>query len=641
MSAKSILSFRTLALCLILCLVSILGFSATATRAEIVSDYFPFVYDTDDPEVLHHINEINMRTPVMFERALRAFPDVTTVSLSGDGGTVQAALAIAYSIRSAGLKTFIREGQHCHSSCAFLFFAGVERSAEGELGLHQLASKTNHLGAGQIVLADIVGALNDFDIPSTVLQLMLSTPADKMRIVTPAEMRSLGIIGVSATPRRDDSTPSSQVTAQAAWRQAFFLELKPGTVIADLLPCPARHCPFLIGTVADPDQGVSPAAWSLRNSDFFQRVGAGERLSIAGDLSDKIFGAVQSPRGTLVYDTNKASLVDFEINRSDALIAEPAELNDRDKPQYPPRALQFGILGASYSETLRLFVIGSMGELSFWELGYVSDRDGDGIRDLELGFTCSVSADGAVPWGTAQFSEDGQVMAVAHGAWTMALSMPDHSHPRDAWASKGAYCDGGDGGMESSSIHYMRFFDLSRSGRYIASESLDPSAGHTGPVDNALGIYDARWLVTAPNQRGGPPDPDADTSGLIARLTGVVGRISHAEFSDDGAEVLALTEIGNLRVWSLPDGGLIGGFPGLGGKQVDAARFAGNSGCIIASVKGGPAVLLDPGTGEIVQEFPEPSSRFRLLDGSQLLVTYSFGQRPARAYEASGYSCRR
>ena len=170
--------------------------------AETISDFAPFVYDTGSPQVLRLEGEINVRSPLSLSRALRRFPDIKTLELSSPGGSVYAALTMAPSIRDAGLTTVIPAGAQCFSACAYLFFAGLERTALGELGVHQVSAE--NLASGQFAVGDIVAVLSDFDVPSEVLVKMLQTPPEGMYVMSPDEMARLGLlVTASAAGARD------------------------------------------------------------------------------------------------------------------------------------------------------------------------------------------------------------------------------------------------------------------------------------------------------------------------------------------------------------------------------------------------------------------------------------------------------
>lgn len=177
-------------------------------RAETISDFVPFIYDTATPDVLRLEGEINSRTPLSLTLALRQYPQIKTLSLSSPGGQVMAALPAALDIRAAGLMTTIPAEAKCYSACALLFFAGVERSAEGELGVHQVAAE--NAASGQFAVGDIIAVLDDFDVPNELIVKMLQTPPNQMYVLEPPEMIRLGLLGGSST--QDPGTPNERPT---------------------------------------------------------------------------------------------------------------------------------------------------------------------------------------------------------------------------------------------------------------------------------------------------------------------------------------------------------------------------------------------------------------------------------------------
>lgn len=168
---------------------------ADSARAEVIRDYAPFLYDTERPELLILDGTLNHRAAVLFKLALNAFPEVTTLSLSSEGGSVYAALPAAYDVRVAGLTTLIPAEATCASACSYLFFAGADREAEGRLGVHQIATSSDSLAAGQVTLGDIFTAFDDFGVPTSVISRMMRTPADSMYLFDPGEMDRLGLLG--------------------------------------------------------------------------------------------------------------------------------------------------------------------------------------------------------------------------------------------------------------------------------------------------------------------------------------------------------------------------------------------------------------------------------------------------------------
>lgn len=153
---------------------------ATATaRAEIVSDYPPFRYDTERPGVLVLDGEIDVLAGSRFDRALTRFQGIETVELSSPGGSAIVALGVAHRIRDKGLATAIPAGAECLSACAYLFFAGVARTAEGRLGVHNVAG-TGNAASTQELLGEVFAAFEAFGVPAAVHTRMMTTPAEEM-----------------------------------------------------------------------------------------------------------------------------------------------------------------------------------------------------------------------------------------------------------------------------------------------------------------------------------------------------------------------------------------------------------------------------------------------------------------------------
>lgn len=142
--------------------------------------------------------EIGVSTPLDFRRALDLRPKTSVVVLASPGGLVASSLILADDIHRLGLSTFIPEGFGCYSACAFVFLAGKNRLASGELGVHQMASDVPDPSGIQYSTADILDALEDFDVPTPVLTRMFRTPNDSMYVFSAAEVESMEINRMAA-----------------------------------------------------------------------------------------------------------------------------------------------------------------------------------------------------------------------------------------------------------------------------------------------------------------------------------------------------------------------------------------------------------------------------------------------------------
>lgn len=161
-----------------------------------IDDFAPLIYDTNVPDVLRLQGRIDKRSRVSLSKALRHYPQIKYLNLSSSIGEVYASLSMALDIRNAGLKTSIPEGQTCYGACAFLFLAGVERSASGHLGVHQISARDDIV---QSTVGDILTVLNDFDVPFEVIVNMFRTPANTMYVFSAEEIDRLGLTGVATS----------------------------------------------------------------------------------------------------------------------------------------------------------------------------------------------------------------------------------------------------------------------------------------------------------------------------------------------------------------------------------------------------------------------------------------------------------
>ena len=146
--------------------------------------YGGFIHTDRLPNTLFFFSEIRKNDSFEFRKALRVH-DIELVVLSSPGGSVFEGLQTAGIIHDKKLKTYIPNKSLygsgiCASACSFMFFAGSNRSAEGDLGVHQFysgrASDKAEIGAtqktAQFTVSEIIGFLNDFETPAWVYERM-------------------------------------------------------------------------------------------------------------------------------------------------------------------------------------------------------------------------------------------------------------------------------------------------------------------------------------------------------------------------------------------------------------------------------------------------------------------------------------
>lgn len=175
--------------CLLLCLLVAGINTSTATADERIGAFLIF---DDMQDVILLDGEIGINTPLEFRRATAARPNAKVLVLGSPGGYVASALIVAGDVHTKGLSTSIPRGFGCYSSCAYIFFAGKERLAEGELGVHQMFGVNDASGV-QSTVSDVIEALEEFDTPTEVVTRMFRTPSDDIYVFSAAELDSLNI----------------------------------------------------------------------------------------------------------------------------------------------------------------------------------------------------------------------------------------------------------------------------------------------------------------------------------------------------------------------------------------------------------------------------------------------------------------
>ena len=139
----------------------------------------------------------------------------------------------------------------CYSACAYIFFAGIDRQAEGELGVHQISAEVADLVLAQTTLGDVLDAMQEFGVHQQVISHMLRTPPDDMYVFSTAELSDLGItrgepltinVALVAAPEPARSSGaaivhlSSQSDAAEAERSRAYVEGRWSTLFGEAKP---------------------------------------------------------------------------------------------------------------------------------------------------------------------------------------------------------------------------------------------------------------------------------------------------------------------------------------------------------------------------------------------------------------------
>jgi PAN domain len=181
----------------------------------------PFKVDDVHPDIISLDGDIDGGAALNFRRAIAAAPNAKLVVLNSPGGLVQIALLIADDVYERKLATYIPQKAGCYSACAYIFLAGIERQAEGELGVHQISSDSADLVSAQLSISDIIDLLNRFDTPVEVLTAMFKTPPKEMHVFTPDEVARYRInrrqgASTSAVAEHGSVQPSEQSNPTSA-----------------------------------------------------------------------------------------------------------------------------------------------------------------------------------------------------------------------------------------------------------------------------------------------------------------------------------------------------------------------------------------------------------------------------------------
>lgn len=167
--------------------------------------YDPIIVPIDNPDIFFLIGEIDLRTSVNFKRAALKYGDPKEFILHSQGGAVHTALELALEVNRLSIDTHVMADSICYSSCAYVFFAGKNRTANGEVGVHQISGENTSLGIGQLVLSDVIDVLNNFDTPPSVFASMLRTPPDEIHILSAEEIASLETLKVTPTETQEST----------------------------------------------------------------------------------------------------------------------------------------------------------------------------------------------------------------------------------------------------------------------------------------------------------------------------------------------------------------------------------------------------------------------------------------------------
>ena len=185
------------------CLVN---FSITAYASAVEVDDAVIGLWTEDERVLVIEGGMGENTAYNFKRTLNENPQVQTILLNSGGGIVSIGLDIAQLIANRGLDTWVPEDSMCASACSVVYFAGANRLAEGQLGVHQIAMNIESNTEVQSTASDMIEAFNRYGTHPNVFSAMLRTPPEKMYFFTFTDKINFDIQrGILTVPNRSAS----------------------------------------------------------------------------------------------------------------------------------------------------------------------------------------------------------------------------------------------------------------------------------------------------------------------------------------------------------------------------------------------------------------------------------------------------
>jgi len=127
---------------------------------------------------------------------------VPKFSLNSEGGDIFAAIRIGRLIRKLKARTVVAPRAKCHSACALIFIAGMERTNSGEIGLHRPYHDTDAEQLKQYLpalYAQVKDYVLEMGLSEAFFQKMMDTDSSKMAIYGPSETPAL--IPITAAPQ--------------------------------------------------------------------------------------------------------------------------------------------------------------------------------------------------------------------------------------------------------------------------------------------------------------------------------------------------------------------------------------------------------------------------------------------------------
>lgn len=131
----------------------------------------------------------------------------TSIRLFSDGGDVLEAIKLGKLIRSHHLRAIVPLPAECNSSCVLVFAAAIRKDAPGKVGVHRpfFSNLDKNQSLSDIKnrrdqLTEVLRSyFNEIDIPHSLIDVMLSTPPEKIKYLTEDELKIYRLDGVDAS----------------------------------------------------------------------------------------------------------------------------------------------------------------------------------------------------------------------------------------------------------------------------------------------------------------------------------------------------------------------------------------------------------------------------------------------------------
>ncbi len=134
------------------------------------------------------------------------------VSLSGNGGDIDAAMEVGRVLRRLGVSTFVARGNQCLSSCVFAFMGGERRNVAGRIGIHRpYFSSTRKVTDRPAYYRRLQRRLQQYfeelDFPRSLYEALMAVPPESMSILTAADLKRFYLQGMS--PSTEDEADAT------------------------------------------------------------------------------------------------------------------------------------------------------------------------------------------------------------------------------------------------------------------------------------------------------------------------------------------------------------------------------------------------------------------------------------------------